>query len=157
MCIEILDFFFESHLDWHSVDDIFLSPVDNTDVSKFQMDLLVHQHLLGGCSLVHDVDLGYDTDRSFSVLVPVPGEFQAVRNCHILVGRNHTKNDGLGVLAVSSRHSGGDLLDIFLPFHVDSGDAWQVDDCQIGTIVRVDSELDGVINNVTALSCHLVS
>lgn len=52
-----------------------------------------------------------------------------------------------------SRH----LLHVLLAPHVDTSDARQIDDGQIGSIVGVDAEFDGVIHDLSALPRHLVS
>ena len=60
---------------------------------------------------------------------------------------------GRGVL---SGHFSGDLLDIFLPLDVDAGDAGQVDDGEIGSVIGVDTQLDGIVDDLSALPCHFV-
>ena len=86
------------------------------------------------------------------VPVPLSGQFQAVGDGHVLVGRDDAEDDGLGIFAVPGRHIGGDLLDVFLALDVDPGDARQVDHGQVGAIVGVDSEFDGVVHDISSLS-----
>jgi len=120
------------------------------------MNLLIHQHLLGRGALVHNIDLGYHSDCPFLGSVPFSCQFQAVRSCHILISRNHTQNDCLGILTVSGCHFSCDFFDIFLTFHVNSGDSGQIDQGEIWAVVGVNSELDWIINNITTFSCNLV-
>ena len=54
-------------------------------------------------------------------------------------------------------HFGCDFLYIFLAFDINSGNAWQIDNCQVRTVVRMDSELDWIVNNVTAFSRNFIS
>lgn len=57
---------------------------------------------------------------------------------------------------VLASHLSGDLLHIFLALHVDTCDAGQIDDGEIGSVIGVDAEFDGVVDNKSALSCHIV-
>lgn len=47
---------------WDLVDDIFLSTVFYTDKTETQLNLLVHDHLLGVSTTVHNINLGDNTD-----------------------------------------------------------------------------------------------
>ena len=152
MFIEEFDLFFECDLDGDSIIDIFLSSVDDTDVPQFEMDLLIHQHLLSGGALIHDVDFGDDSDGPLLASIPLSGQFQTVGDCHVLIGRDYTEDNGFGIFAVPGCHIGGDLLDVFLTLDVDPGDARQVDHGQVGAIVGVDSEFDGVVHDISSLS-----
>ena len=120
------------------------------------MNLFVHQHFLCRCSLVHNIYLCYHTNRPLPVLVPVPSQLQTIRNRHILVRRNHTQNNSLGVLTVTSSHPNSHLLDILLTLHVDSCDTGEIDEGEVGTIVGVDFEFDGVIDYVASSSCYFI-
>ena len=135
MFIEELDLSFECDLDGNSIIDIFLGSIDDTNVAQFEVNLLIHQHLLSGGALVHDIDFGDDSDGSLLVPVPLPSQFQTVGDCHVLIGRNYAEDNGFGIFAVSGCHFGGDLLNVFLALDVDPGDAWQVDHCQVRAIV----------------------
>ena len=157
MLIEELDLSFECDLDGNSIIDIFLSSVDDTDVPQFEMDLFIHQHLFGGGTFIHDVDFGDDSNGPLLVPVPLSGQFQTVRDCHVLIGRDHAEDNGFGIFAVPGCHFGGDLLDVFLALDVDPGDARQVDHGQIGAIVGVDPEFDGVVHDIPSLSRKLIS
>jgi hypothetical protein len=70
--VEELRLVFEGNVNWHFIDDVLLSAVDDTDVTQPQWDLFVHQHLLGAGALVHDIDLGDHTDCALTVGVPLP-------------------------------------------------------------------------------------
>lgn len=135
MFVEEGDFVFECLFDGHFVVDIFLGPVDNTDVSQFEMDLLVHKHTLSGCAFIHDIDFGDYSDSPFPCLVPVSGQLKPIRGRQILVRRDDTKDDSLGILAVVTCHLDCDFLDVFLALDVDTSDTRQVDYRQIGTII----------------------
>ena len=74
-----------------------------------------------------------------------------------MVGRDNTEDYRLGVLAISGSHLSGYFLDILLPFDVDPGDARQIDHGQVWAIVGVNSELDGIVNDISAFACNLVS
>ncbi len=75
MCAEVLDFVLKSNLDWHLVDDVFLSPVNDTNVAELQVNLFIQQHLFSTGSLVHNIDLSDNTDCPLAVLIPLSGEF----------------------------------------------------------------------------------
>ena len=124
MLIEELDLSFECDLDGNSIIDIFLSSVDDTDVPQFEMDLLIHQHLLGGGTFIHDVDFGDDSNGPLLASIPLSGQFQTVGDCHVLICRDYTEDNGLWIFAIPSCHICGNLLDVFLTFDVNSGDAW---------------------------------
>lgn len=57
---------------------------------------------------------------------------------------------------VQSCHFGGDFLDILLPLDIDTRDAWQVDDGEIGGIIGVDPQFDGIVDDLSALAGHIV-
>lgn len=61
---------------------------------------------------------------------------------------------GQGVLA---GHFGGDAFDVLLAADVDAGDAREVDDGEVGTVVGVDPQLYGVVDDLPALPRHVVS
>lgn len=121
------------------------------------MNLLIHQHLFGRSALVHNIDLGYHSDCPLLGSVPISCQLQTIRNCHILIGRNHTQNDCLWILTVPGCHLCCDFLDIFLTLHVNPCDSGQIDEGEIWAVVGVNSELDGIINNIATFSCNLVS
>ena len=58
---------------------------------------------------------------------------------------------------VLSCHFSGDAFDILLTADVDAGDAGQVDDGEVGTVVGVDPQLDGVVDDLPAFPRHVVS
>ena len=104
MFIEELDLPFECNLDGNSIIDIFLGSVDDTDVAQFEVDLLIQKHSFGWGALVHDIDFGDDSDGPDAVSVPLPSQFQTVRGRHVLIGRDDTKDNCLGVGAVTKRY-----------------------------------------------------
>ena len=72
MLVKVLNFLFEGELNWDLVYDVHLSPVDDADVVKLEMNLLVQQDIFGRGSLVHDVDLSYHSDCPLLISVPFP-------------------------------------------------------------------------------------
>ena len=129
------DFVFECLFDWHFVVNIFLGSVYDTDVSQFEMDLLIHKHALSGCAFIHDIDFCDDSDSPFSCLVPVSGQLKTIRGRQILVSRDNTEDDSLGIPTVVTCHLDCHFLNILLAFDIDTSDAGQVDYGQIGTII----------------------
>jgi hypothetical protein len=57
---------------------------------------------------------------------------------------------------VLAGHLGGHLLHVLLALDVDTRDAGQVDDGQVGSVIGVDAEFDGVIDDLSALASHFV-
>ena len=121
------------------------------------MDLFVHQHLLGSCSFIHDIDFSYHTDGPLPLLIPVPSQLQPVRCRQVLVSRYHAKNDSLGVTAIPLSHLCCDSLHVFLPLHVNSSNARQIDNGEVRTVTRINSQFDRVIDDLPPLSRHIIS
>ena len=59
--------------------------------------------------------------------------------------------------AVLAGHFSGHLLDVLLSLDVDARNAGQVDDGEIGSVVGVDTELDGIVYDLPAPTGHIVS
>lgn len=57
---------------------------------------------------------------------------------------------------VLAGHLSGHFLHVLLPLHVDTRDTGQIDDGQVGSVIGVDAEFDGVIDYLSTFSCHLV-
>ena len=106
MLVKELNFSPESHLNWYFVVDIFLCSVDNANIAQLEVDLLVHDHFTGRGSFVHDIYLGDNSDCAFSILVPLSSQLQTVADGQVLVSRDHTENDGLGISAVTGSGKG---------------------------------------------------
>jgi len=60
---------FHRFLNGNLVDDIFLSTVFHADISKPQLNVLIHNHALRICSTIHNVNLCYDTYRADSLWI----------------------------------------------------------------------------------------
>lgn len=55
-----------------------------------------------------------------------------------------------------SCHLCGDSLDILLSLDVDTGDSWQIDYGEIGSIIGVDPEFDGIVDDLSSFACDLI-
>lgn len=53
-------------------------------------------------------------------------------------------------------HFGGHFFDVLLSLDVNAGDTGEIDDGEIGSVGGVDAELDGIVDDLTALAGNLV-
>jgi hypothetical protein len=154
---EVLLFLSDRLGDWNLVDDIFLSSVLNTDVTHTKWNFLVHDHALGVCTSIHDVDLGDYTDCSDTLRVELSSHLEAIRSCHIGVGWHDTKDNGSWVTNVSMSHGASNLFDVVgLISDSNTCDTWQIDKCQVWAGVGVNLQNNGLVNNVLVGSAKLV-
>ena len=101
---------------------------------------MTHDHVLGVGALVHDVDLGDDSDGPDTLGVKFPSKLKAVACCHICISWDDDEDDGSRLPAVLLNHVLCDLLDVLVlvrSSHRDTGDTRQIDECEIRACVRV--------------------
>ena len=158
MLVEELLLFSLGFLDRETSHDIFLSSVFDTDKTKSELNLLVHNHAPSISSSVHDIDLGDDTNSSDSLWIKSLGHEKSLRGGHICIGWHDTQDDCSWVGHVSGCHSSGDVSDVLrLAWDWDQGDTWQIDQGQIWASVRVDIQHDWLVNDVVLISSDLIS
>lgn len=156
MLLEEFCFIFQRNFNRDFILDILLRPVNNTNIPKLEPDFLIEQHFLSTGSLIHDVNLGDNTDSPLLLHIPLSGQFETIGGWQVLICGDNTQDNSLGVNAVSFCHFCCDALYILLPFHVDSGNAGQIDDGQVGAVYGEYFQLYRVINNVGSCSRHIV-
>lgn len=138
--------------------DIFLSSVLDSNESKSQLDLLVHDHSLGVGSSVHDIDLGNDSHSSDSLRVQSLSHQQTFTGGHIGVGWHDTENNGSGVGAISLSHLSGDLSNVgWLTLDGDQSDTWKIDESEIWARMGVHIEDNWLIHNVGLILGDFIS
>jgi hypothetical protein len=126
---EIHLFLFDGFLDANLVDDIFLGSVLDTDVTHSECNLLVKDHTLGTGTSVHDINFGNDTDSSNTFRVDLYGHLKTIRDSHIGVGGDHTKNNSSWITHVAMTHVFGDFLDVLiLSSDRNTGDTGEIDE-----------------------------
>ena len=149
MGVEESHFLLHGSLDRDLSLDVFLGSVLDTDVTKTKGDLLVHDGSLGVSSLIHNIDLGDDTDGSNTLRVNSACHSQTFLSSHISVGGNDTKNNCSRVANISLGHTTSDLLDVLgLSCDRNESDTWQIDQGEIRASVGVHVQHDGVIHNI---------
>jgi len=150
--------FFNGFLDWNAVDNIFLRSVLDTNITKSEGDLLVHDHALGVCATIHDINLSYDTDCTDTFLVKLTRHLKAIGSCHICICGHDAKNNCAGVTYVSVGHSTSNFFDIvWLARDGNTGDTGKINQCKIGAGVGVNLEHDWLVNNIFVVSANFVS
>ena len=147
--IEESHFLLHSSLDGDLSLNVLLRSVFDADESKAQLDFLIHDHALGVCAPIHDINLRDDTHGPDSLGVDSTGHTETLLGGHICVSGDNTKNDGSRVGHVSLAHSTGDLLNVIgLALNGDQCDTWQINQSEIRARVRVYVQHDGVIYDV---------
>lgn len=132
--VEKFHFVFQCHLHRHSVIDILLCSVDNTNVSKFKKNLLIHKHLLSTGAFVHNIDFSNNPNSSLTFSIPLSSKFKSIRCGKILVSGYNTKNNSFRITTISFCHFCCDSFYIFLTMDIYSSNSWQIYDGQIWTI-----------------------
>lgn len=126
MTVEKFHFVFQCHFHWHSVIDILLRSVDNTNVSKFKKNLLIHKHLLSTGAFVHNINFGNNPYSSLTFSIPLSSKFKSIRCGKILVSGYNTKNNSFRITTISFCHFCCDSFDVFLAVDIYSGYSWQI-------------------------------
>ncbi len=121
------------------------------------MNLLIHKHFDCSCTLIHNIDFSNNSNCSLTIFIPLSGQLQTIRNSQVLVSRNYTQDNRLRILAIKTSHLSCQLFYILLPLHIDSGDSRQIDNGEIRTIVGVNTQFDGIIDDVSILTSYIVS
>lgn len=145
MVLEVSLFIFQSRHDRFRRIDISLSSVDNGDITELEWDDPSSQDIHNVRSLIHQVDLGQDTDRPRSIWVHLSCHFQTVRVGQIRVGASDSENDGIGLRDKSHEHISNLLFDISrLVTDGDFGQTGQIDQRERENVWRKDPEVDWV-------------
>lgn len=63
---------------WNSVNDILLGPIFDADETETEIDVLALNHPLCVGTLVHDINLGDNTDRPDTLLIDFPCHLKTV-------------------------------------------------------------------------------
>ena len=98
---------------WDLVYDILLSSVLYTNITKTEWNLLIHNHLLGICSTIHNINLGNDTDSTDTFLIKTTRHLKTIWVSHISISRQNSENNGTWITAVPCTHTSCDLLNVF--------------------------------------------
>ena len=125
--------------------DIPLSSVDDRDVTQPKGDDSTSENVDDIGSLVHEIHLGQDSNRSRSLWVHLPSHLQSVRVGQIGVGGGDSEDDGVWLGDESHEHVTDLLLDIArLVADWDLGETGKVDQGQGEDVRREDTEVDRV-------------
>lgn len=127
--VEKFHFIFQRHFHRHSVIDILLRSVDNTNVSKFKKNFLIHKHLLSTGTFVHDINFGNNSYSSLTFSIPLSSKFKSIRCGKILVSGYNTKNNSFRITTISFCHFCCDSFDVFLAVDIYTSDSWQIYYC----------------------------
>jgi hypothetical protein len=142
----------------HLVVDVLLRTVLDPHVPQLQRNLAVGDHGSSVSPSVHDVDLRDHSQRTGALGVPTPGQVQPLRSSHVSVGRNNSQDNCPFLSTVTFGHFDSDLFDVCdLVPHGNLSDSRQVDESQVGTLVRVDSQFDGLVDNTLVPASHFLS
>jgi len=159
MCAEVELLLLNGSLHSLSIDDVLLGSVLDTNETKSKADVLTFDHSLGACSLIHDINLGDDTNCSNTLWITITSHLETIRCGQILIGWQHAENDCSTITNVPVSHGTCDLLDVIWlvrALHWNTSDTWEIDQGQIWAGVGEDVENDGFINNVFTLTTNLV-
>ena len=139
------------------IDDVLLSSVLDTDVAQTKWHLLVHEHLLGIDTTVHDINLSDNTDCTDTFGVDVTRHHKTVGGRHIGVGWQHGQDDGTWVGHISVGHCFCDLFDVLrLVTDWNTSNTGQINESQIGACVREDLKHNGFVDDVLLCTAHLI-
>jgi len=127
MCIEETHLFLHGLLDGNASLDVLLGSIFDTDETKTKLDFLIHDHALGVCASVHDINLGDDTDSSNTLRINSTSHSKTFLGGHISVSSDYTENDSSAVTHISLSHASSDLLDVLrLTLNGHESDTWQI-------------------------------
>jgi hypothetical protein len=84
--------------------DITLTTVDDGYVSKSKRDDSSSENVDNVRSLIHEIYLGQDSDRSKTLGIDFTSEFQSIRVSQISVGGSNGEDDGVGLLNELQEH-----------------------------------------------------
>jgi len=90
MSAEIQLLFFDSCLDWDSIHNILLWSIFDTNESKSQLNIFSFEHSFSISSLIHDINLGNDTNSSNSLGIKLTSHLKTIWGCHICISRENT-------------------------------------------------------------------
>jgi len=141
----------------HRVLNIFLSTIFNTDPTQTERDVLAQQHSFSVGAAIHNVDFGNYTDSADTLGVKSASHQKTVRDSHIGISRNNTKNDSAAITHVSVAHGHGDLFDVVgLAGNGDFSDTRKINEGEVGAGMGVDLEHDGLVNDVGVVTANLI-
>ena len=144
-------------LDREPILDILLRSVLDTDETKAQLNLLVHDRALGISAAIHNINLGDYTNCTDTLWVNTSRHTQTLLDGHICIGRNNTEDDRSRVTNIALSHATSDLFNIIrLALDRDQRDTGQIDKREVWASVRVDVENNGVVNDVGASATNFV-
>lgn len=102
----------ERRRDRTGVIDVALRSVDDGDVTETKRNDTTSENVDDVRSLVHEVDLGEDTDRSETFRVNLTSELETVGVSQISVGGGDSQNDRVGLLDELEKHVADLNLDV---------------------------------------------
>lgn len=145
-------------LDRHLVDDISLRAILDTDIAETHGHFLTLEHVPSVGTIVHDIELGDDTDRSVALRVDLTRHLQTIRQRHIHIGGKYAKNNSSLVLNIVSAHVLRNTLNI-LSLAVDGNtrNTGKIDECQIGASRRVHRQHNRHVLDVLRFTADLIS
>ena len=158
MAREESHFFLHGCLHRYLILNVLLRTILDADEAETQLDLLIHDSALGIGTTVHDIDLGNDTYSSDALRIDTACHTETFLSGHISIGRDDAKNDRARVANVPLRHAASDLLDVLrLAWDGNQSDAWQVDQRQVRTGMRVHVQYNWIVDDVSRRTSDLVS
>lgn len=124
--------------------NVSLTSVDDGDIAESEGDDSSSKNVDDIGALVHEVNLGQDTDGPLSLGVNLAGELETVRVGQIGVCGSDGEDDGVGLANLLQNHVLDLLLNVSgLVSNRHLGQAGQIDKGQGEDVGRVDAEVDG--------------
>jgi len=123
--------------------DVLLATVDDGDVAEAEGDDTAGKNVQDVGALVHNVNLGEDSDGPDTLRVDLPGEVEAVRVGKIGVGGRHSQNNRVLLGDELDAHVPDLLLNVLgLALDGDLGHARKIDQGEVKHAGRVNLEID---------------
>lgn len=158
MSSKILIFFIKGLSNFNLIVNIFLGTILNSNISKFEWNLSVENHMGCVCTTIHNIDFSNNSKSSSSFRVPFTSQIKTLRSSHIRVSRNDCKDDGPILTTISFCHISSNFFNILnLITHRDFGDTREIDQSEIGTFVWVHSKFKSFINYSLIATCYFIS
>lgn len=151
--------------------------VHDADETKFEWVDTSGKDIERVGSVIHEIDLGEDTDGAAAQGVDMAGEFEGLRVDNIDICRGNGENNTVRLCDILRNQVACLFLDIcgliadgYLATRDDElawfksvtahvkvahlGQTWQIDESQVEDIWRVDFEIDGLSVDALVRSCH---
>ena len=122
--------FCDSFFNWNLIYNIFLCSVFYTDVTETKRYFLVHYHSLSICTAVHNINLCYNTNCSYTLWIELTRHLQTIWSSHISISRNNAKNNCSWVTHISMCHCASDFFNvIWLICNSNTGNSRKINKC----------------------------